>query len=133
MSAPAASQIVDLRDRGVDVLRVRGGHALHGDRMSGAQLDRTDANATSWIAWKVQSLAPAIVDFTANGHPSRAQPQPVVGGVRIFKISNRLARDQRKFRPPQRLRTTPMVWERQVLTVRANRAAAPFMGRGVSF
>ena len=44
MSAPAATQIVDLRHRGLDVLRVRGRHALHGDRMSAPHRDRADAN-----------------------------------------------------------------------------------------
>ena len=47
---PGRVQVVDLRDGGVDVWRVRRRHALHGDRMAGADGDRTDAHATRGIA-----------------------------------------------------------------------------------
>ena len=44
------SKRVDLCDGRVDVLRVRGGHALDGNRMSGADRDRADANGTRRVA-----------------------------------------------------------------------------------
>ena len=53
---PGRDQIVDLRDRRLDVLRVRGRHALHGDRVRRADRNRADANRASWIAAKLQGI-----------------------------------------------------------------------------
>ena len=48
-------QRVDLFDGGVDVLRVRGGHALHGDRVSVADRGGADADFAGWVTGDVQS------------------------------------------------------------------------------
>ena len=52
-SAPAAARALTCADGGLDVLRVRGRHALHGDRLPGADGDRADANRAGWIALNV--------------------------------------------------------------------------------
>ena len=47
---PGSSQIIDLSDRGLDVLGVCGRHALDRNRMAGANRNRTNANRASWVA-----------------------------------------------------------------------------------
>ena len=41
---------INQRDRRVDVLRVRRGHALDGDRVATANRDRANTNGSSWMA-----------------------------------------------------------------------------------
>jgi len=48
-------QGVDLLDSGVDVLRVRRGHALHGNRMATADRGGTDTDFTGGVTWDVQN------------------------------------------------------------------------------
>jgi hypothetical protein len=43
------SERIDLADRGVDIARLRGRHALHGDRVAGADRDRADADGASLV------------------------------------------------------------------------------------
>ena len=48
---PGGDEVVHLGDRGVNVLRVRGRHALHGDGLAGANRGGTDADGAGGIAW----------------------------------------------------------------------------------
>ena len=55
-SAPARARSLTCADRGRDVLRVRGRHALHGDRMPGADRHRADPDRTRWITDKLHEI-----------------------------------------------------------------------------
>ena len=59
-SAPASCSSVHLRDRRVDVLRVRRRHALHGDRVPGADRDGADADRAGWVAMNLNHSKPFI-------------------------------------------------------------------------
>ena len=83
-SAPASTRSFDLGDRGVDVLRVRGRHALHGDRMAGADRDRADADGAGWIARDVQRGPPKIAVKTrpasSKRRPGRSSAKRITTG-----------------------------------------------------
>ena len=53
---PGVVEHVHLADGRVDVLRVRGRHALHGDRAAAADGDRADADGAGWIAGDLHDL-----------------------------------------------------------------------------
>ena len=50
---PGLFQIVHLRDRGGHILRVRGRHALHGDRAARADRCRAYSHRPSWITFDI--------------------------------------------------------------------------------
>ena len=53
---PGRGERIHLRDGRVDVARRRGRHALHGDRVAGADRDRADADGAGWIAGDVHEM-----------------------------------------------------------------------------
>ena len=57
---PGFGQLVDERHRGIHILRRRGRHALHGNRMAGADLDRTNSHAPGWISRHFQGDTPRL-------------------------------------------------------------------------
>jgi hypothetical protein len=66
-------QSVDLIHRRRYVLRMRGGHTLHGYRMTSADRDGADANSTGWIAGQLHEWF-LWVSNLAGGPPVPAAP-----------------------------------------------------------